>query len=369
MGRVITSEYRAHGASLERAVILDGERTPEGLGVERIRLSAAAEIELGSARAHLVSPLSGELVLVVGSDELTLTPTRHAFVPVGAGATLRGGSGSEVLMVSGERARGRELCVRDEQFVCACAEEGRALRWILTPQYLSRRLFLHHDPILLSRAGDPVSWFRTTMFDTRGLPPNREGESVFKMSYDSRTEFNVCYDVRGEARVRFAHHPYRPEHQRWTGWHPLTNDTTYHLDEARGGPEEEVSREEGKSKTLRNRHEVFADGGHVTLFCLFDPAPTGVERHRPGEYSDYEPIDRIPADALAAQASSLARFDGMLNELSLAAARGRLAEREGSDAWRVFERGRATQREIEAALLTSLDPARRSAVAPFSNGT
>jgi hypothetical protein len=44
------------------------------------------------------------------------------------------------------------------------------LRWVITPQYLSRRIFLHHDPTLLSKSGHPVSWFHTTMFDVAGLP-------------------------------------------------------------------------------------------------------------------------------------------------------------------------------------------------------
>ena len=49
-------------------------------------------------------------------------------------------------------------------------------------------------------------------------------------------------------------------------------------------------------KTLqyfRNKHEVHIVDGHVTLFCIFDPAPTGIERHRPGEYSDYEPLSQV----------------------------------------------------------------------------
>src|SRR5204863_9462523 len=100
-----------------------------------------------------------------------------------------------------DQARGERLLLRDEKFIAACATRSQTLRWTLTPQYLSRRIFLHHAPILLSKSGHPVSWFHTTMFDVAGLPPNQDGEPVFKMSYNSRTEFNVCYDVEGEARV------------------------------------------------------------------------------------------------------------------------------------------------------------------------
>ena len=84
---------------------------------------------------------------------------------------------------------------------------------LLTLQYLSRRIFLHHDPTLLSKSGNPVSLFHTTMFDVDGLPKNEDGEPVFKMSYNSRTEFNVCYDVKGIARVRMAEHPYKATNQ------------------------------------------------------------------------------------------------------------------------------------------------------------
>ena len=46
------------------------------------------------------------------------------------------------------------------------------------------------------------------MFDVAGLPVNEDREPVFKMSYNSRTEVDVCYDVKGTARVRMAQHPY-----------------------------------------------------------------------------------------------------------------------------------------------------------------
>src|SRR5262249_18756391 len=145
---------------------------------------------------------------------------------------------------SASQARGRNLLLRDETFLAACAAGSQSLRWVLTPQYLSRRVFLHHDPILLSKSGNPVSWFHTTMFDVIGLPNNDEGEPVFKMSYNSRTEFNVIYDVEGEARVRFARHPYRSAGQVWEPWQPIDGDTTYHLNEAAGGPDEECEIDE-----------------------------------------------------------------------------------------------------------------------------
>ena len=133
------------------------------------------------------------------------------------------------------------------------------------------------------------------MFDMAGLPGNEDGEPVFKMSYNSRTEFNVCYDVKGAARVRMAQHPYTETEQRWGPWLPLDGDSTYHLNEPAGGPEEEclIDTTTGNRQFYRNKHEVHIVNGQVTLFCLFDPAPTGVERHRPGEYSDYEPLSQV----------------------------------------------------------------------------
>ena len=112
-------------------------------------------------------------------------------------------------------------------------------RWVLTPQYLSRRVFLYNDQTLLSKNRDPVSWFHTTMFDVNGLPVNDDGLSVFKMSYDNQTEPNVCFDVSGTARVRMAYHPYSVKSQIWGEWQSLDNDTTYYVNEAVDSPEVE----------------------------------------------------------------------------------------------------------------------------------
>ena len=166
----------------------------------------------------------------------------HLYLPPGLESVLNAEQGTELLHVaisSAAQARGKQMLLRDEKFLAACASGSQMLRWILTPQYLSRRIFLHHDPVLLSKSGNPVSWFRTTMFDVAGLPENEDGEPVFKMSYNSRTEFNVCYEVKGTARVRMAQHPYKETKQLWGPWLPLDGDSTYHLNEAAGSTEEE----------------------------------------------------------------------------------------------------------------------------------
>jgi hypothetical protein len=238
-------------------------------------------------------------------------------------------------------------------FLAACASEKQSLRWILTPQYLSRRIFLHHDATLLSKSGNPVSWFRTTMFDVDGLPKNEDGEPVFKMSYNSRTEFNVCYDVRGTARVRMAQHPYKASKQTWIPWQTIDGDSTYHLNESAGGPEEECYFDETTRswQPLRNKHEVYIFNGYVTLFCMFDPAPAGIERHRPGEYTDYEP----PSPELyQSYIEQVAKYDEMVDRLSLAKAMGSLEAIENEPIWKHYLQGREAQARIEMELANTL---------------
>ncbi|MFZ5877419.1 MAG: hypothetical protein ACOYXU_13575 [Nitrospirota bacterium] len=353
---------RESGAPFETAKILRHDVHPEGLDVERVRFLAAGRLTPNPGVGHVISVLRGRGSLRVGGVD---SPYRvdagvHVYLPPGAESVLDAEAGAELLRVSGasaSQARGTRVLLRDETFLAACASGAQSLRWILTPQYLSRRIFLHHDPILLSKAGNPVSWFRTTMFDVAGLPGNQDGEPVFKMSYNSRTEFNVCYDVKGAARVRMAQHPYAAAKQGWGPWLPLDGDSTYHLNEAAGGPEEECRVDEATRlpQYLRNKHEVQIIDGHVSLFCLFDPAPTGVERHRPGEYSDYEPLANVlGTEAYQVHQREIARFDEMVDRLSLAKATGALSALQGTPMWETYLRGRATQAAIEAELARAL---------------
>lgn len=351
---------RVAGAPYEQTEILKSATCPEGLDVRRVRFVAKGELPLDPSRGHIVSVIRGNPRLR-GEETLLLGAGAHCYVPPKHGFAIEGEEGVEVVHVASDHARGEKLLVRDEAFVVACAAGQHALRWTLTPQYLSRRIFLHHDPVLLSKSGNPVSWFHTTMFDVSGLPPNEEGEPVFKMSYNSRTEYNVCYDVAGTARVRMAKHPYRSKGQEWSEWHTLGSDSTYHLNEAAGGPDEEVV----EGRPFRNKHEVYIMGGHVSLFCMFDPAPTGVERHRPGEYSDYEPITNLlGTPEYAAHQRAIAELDEMVDALSLAKARGKLDTLRGTPTWLRYETGLASQRAIEQALHAHLasEGAKREAV-------
>ena len=126
----------------------------------------------------------------------------------------------------------------------------------------------------------------------------------------------------------------------------------------------------GVRRSLRNKHEVWASG-HVTLFCLFDPAPTGVERHKPGEYSDYEPLaDVVARPEYAAHVQALASLDEMVDVLSLEKARGRLDSPENAALRARWDDGRRAQLAIEAELAGQLEaqgrPSARARVPPYA---
>jgi hypothetical protein len=355
--------HREPGEPFAIANILFHQVHPEGLDVDRIKFHATGTLPINSNAGHIISILHGNARLNL-SDEpnqtLYLGAGVHLFLPPGLDSFFSAEPGTEFLRVSSPSAgqvRGKRLLLRDEQFLSACASDSQSLRWILTPQYLSRRIFLNNDLILTSKSGNPVSWFRTTMFDVIGLPKNQNGDPVFKMSYNSRTEFNVCYEVKGTARVRMAQHPYSGEKQPWDPWLTLDGDSTYHLNEAAGSPEEEYYLDE-VTKTpqfFRNKHEVFIVNGYVSLFCLFDPSPTGVERHHPGEYSDYEPLQQVMnTNAYEIFQREITRYDQMIDTLSLAKARGELKALQGSAMWKLYEIGREAQITLETELVNKL---------------
>lgn len=343
------------GARFEQAGILQRDLHPEGVDATRLRFRGPGRFEAKAGEGHLVSVLRGGGRMEVGGAGLRVQAGVHVYVPPDEAIAVEGTAGMELLVVSAPagQARGRRVVIRDEAFVSACATEARSLRWILTPQYLSRRIFLFHDEILCSKRNNPLSLFRTTMFDVSGLPANEDGEPVFKMSYNYRTEPNICYDVAGQARVRMAEHPYQPVGQQWGPWLPLDGDSTYYLNEAAGGPEEEWYEDPvtKKRRPLRNKHEVQIKGGHVTLVCLFDPAPTGAEQHEAGAYSEYGPLDEVlDTERYRDLRRELMRFDEMVERLSMAKASGNLDNLTGTDAWALYEEGRRAQRAHERRL-------------------
>jgi quercetin dioxygenase-like cupin family protein len=364
MQKLITNHWQCEsGAPFERAQVLRHNIHPEGLDVDRISFNRAGRLALEPSVGHIISVLQGSGKLhVTGADRKTYTLEAgvHLYLPPGLEFVLEAEQGAELLRVSSPSAsqtRGKKMLLRDETFIAACASGNHSLRWTFTPQYLSRRIFLHHDPVLLSRSGNPVSWFRTTMFDVAGLPENEDEESVFKMSYNSRTECNVCFDVKGDARVRMARHPYKESNQVWGPWFPLDGDSTYHLNEAAGSPEEEclIDNVTGSRQFFRNKHEVYIADGHVTLCCMFDPAPTGVERHRPGAYSDYEPLSQvIGTRAYETHQREIARYDEMVDTLSIAKATSTLSEHYGSPVWDLYLRGREAQMAIEREIAKTM---------------
>jgi len=364
MQKLIKNSWcRKPGGQYAKIGILNHAVHPEGLDIDRLRFYEPGRLEPKRDVGHIISVLrGGGSILVDGENKspFRLAEGVHLYIPPGKGSVLNGALGTELLCVSGadpSQGRGKDFLLRDETFIAACAAGSHSLRWNFTPQYLSRRIFLHHDPVLLSKSGNPVSWFRTTMFDVAGLPHNEEGEPVFKMSYNSRTECNVCYDVKGDARVRMAKHPYSKSKQPWGPWLKLDDDSTYHLNEAAGSPEEEsfIDEETRTAQFLRNKHEVYIDNGHVTLCCLFDPAPTGVENHRTGEYSDYEPLSKVVGTPLyEAHQREIAKFDAMVDTLSIAKATGTLDAYRGTSEWQLYLQGREAQESIEFGIAKAL---------------
>lgn len=331
------------GEAFIRSRILNHKKHPEGLNVDRIRFLNSGRLVLKSGLGHIISVLRGigKLYLKDGARTLNLEAGVHLYIPSDLISTIEAEPGTELLRVSSSsafQAIGNKLLLRNEIFLAAAASRSQSLRWILTPQYLSRRIFLYHDQTLLSKSRNPVSWFHTSMFDVAGLPENEEGEPVFKMSYNSRTEVNFCYDVKGNARVRMAKHPYSGKKQIWESWLSLDGESTYHLNELAG--------------SFRNKHEVYIHNGYVSLFCMFDPAPTGMERHRPGEYSDYEPISLVlGTKPYENYTKEIAKYDEMVDQLSMAKAKNDLQAFEGTRIWDLYLQGKEAQANIENELL------------------
>ncbi len=332
------------------AHILHHETCPEGLDFVRARFSQAASYELPLDHGALVSVLAGKLMLSTSEySELHLDAGTHLFLPPGSQARFHAEPGAELLHAcapSPERTRGSRLLIRSDAFLQGCAAPGHALRWILTPQYLSRRAFLHHDKTLLSPRGVPLSWFHTTMFDAQGLPTNDEGRPVFKMSYNYRTEPNVCYDVQGKAQIRVAKHPYGAE-QLWGPWQELTSESTYHL------CEDEVVEWAKDGHPRRNKHEVNIEHGYVSLICMHNPGCTGNERHSSGEYSEYGDLEKVVGTpGHREHLARIAPLDEMVDVLSLAQARG--SDPTTLALWSRYQDGLSSQRALEEQLLQRL---------------
>ncbi len=357
MKRVIVNEWQAGASSgVEFAHILHHDRHPEGLDFYRVRFASAGQYSPARDMGTLATVLRGQLNLQCGQEEkLSMVAGSHAYLPPASGAAFHGEAGSELVLVlspSPGRARGHEILLRDDQFLAACARKNMPLRWILTPQYLSRRVFLHHDKTLCSPTGDPLSWFHTTMFDVDGLPANDDGDAVFKMSYNYRTEPNVCYDVKGQAKVRMAMHPYHPSEQHWGPWQEIDDESTYHLNE--DASEAEWAMGPSGSRPMRNKHEIRIVKGHVSLMCMHDPAPTGAERHAAGEYSEYGDLAQtLGSSEYKSYLGNLQPLDHMVDALSMAKSKGEEAM-EGLAEWQPYLAGLAAQREMEAVLETRL---------------
>jgi hypothetical protein len=354
MKTLIPNCWETISESVAVAKILQHDVHPEGLDFDRVRFGGEADFALARDAGTLLSVLSGRLELgTTEHDSLALEAGTHVYLPPASKPRLRGHAGTDILYASSpspDRARGTRMMVRSDRFIAGCALPGHSLRWILTPQYLSRRAFLHHDQTLVSPRGEPLSWFHTTMFDAHGLPVNDEGSPVFKMSYNHRTEPNVCYDVQGNARVRMAEHPYS-QSQSWGPWQQLSGEGTYHLCEDVDVAEKIWAN--GKEVPRRNKHEVQIVDGHVSLMCMHNPGCTGAERHSEGEYSGYGDLSEVlGTTAHLEHLERIKPFDLVIDALSLAVALGE--DPTSLREWSQYQEGLGCQRAFEAGLLETL---------------
>jgi hypothetical protein len=362
MEKIIQNNWQQKEKGQYYTPILNRNIHPEGLDVSRFSFEQNGEIELNPLDGHIISILSGQVHLVINSisNALTLESFTHLFIPPYENVKIMASENTRFIHIAGpkEQVKGEKLIVRDEQFIRATADSDRMFRWVLTPQYLSRRVFLHHDKTLLSKSHLPVGWFRTTMFDVNGLPPNDDGLPVFKMCYDNQTEANVCYDVSGKAKVRMAYHPYKDKEQEWGEWQFLDNNSTYYLNEDTHGTDVEwfTNPDTGEQFSKRNKHEVYIpEGGYVTLCCLFDPGPTGNEKHKPGKYSAYEHFSKIVGTELYQKyLNRLTILDDMVDKLSLLKAQGLLSESDKSPMWINYQNGLRNQMKLESQLVQQL---------------
>jgi hypothetical protein len=158
-----------------------------------------------------------------------------------------------------------------------------------------------------------------------------------------------------------------PHEQSWSDWHSLDGDTTYHLNEGADGPEIErhADPDTGKERFLRNRHEIYiAPGGHVSLCCMFDPGPTGLETHQPGEYSSYAPVsETIDTRAYREFLASMAAAEDMVRTLSLAQARNGGVPDRSSPKWAEYEHLLDRALQAEEQLIRDSEEGRRSIMA------
>lgn len=364
--KIIVNNWQDLDERFRVSQILDRAVGCEDIELWRYEAEEGAVLNLAANQGHIVSLLAGEAVMESGDDsvaDLCITEGTHVYVPPACAASLRFSARSSLIQACApdSRPHGTQLLVHNERYLAP-------VRFVLTPQYLSRRAFLHRDHTLVSRDGNRVAWFNTTMFDTQGLPPNIDGESVFKMSYDNQTEVNVVYDVGTRASVRFANHPYaEPDVQSWSDWHSLDGDTTYYLNEGAKGPEIEhhADPDSGKEYCLRNRHEIFiAPGSHVSLCCMFDPGPTGLETHQPGEYSSYVPVAEVVDTKMYRDfLASVVAADDMVRTLSLAQARNDGVPDRSSPKWEEYEYVLGRALEAEEQLIREADKERRSIMA------
>jgi hypothetical protein len=364
--KIIVNDFRPapDGGAYEVANVLNALDHSEGHDLDRVRFTGQGEFRPQDTEGHVISFTGGKGVLEitnptthetesyeVGSEHIGgegLEGEVHCYIPKGFSARIISSADKPLTFekmssnqVAGSDAPGTEFLIRDERVMQNNhgeiefeGDRQQVTRWVVTPQYTSRRAFLDHDATLTAKlkpgqtTPDPVSMWHTSMNDTTQLADsalNADNIKVFRMSYNNGTEFNIVQKVTGpepedgrpKAEVRYAIHPYMDENdpvamreQQWSPWMPLDEAPTYYLNEPAGAEERVTERpagEEEQQKELRNRHEVrISEGCRVYLHCSFNPAPTGSEMHAVGKYSGY---------AKAADTKALPRYGAYIAEM------------------------------------------------------
>lgn len=397
-----TNNLNNDAYTVELFKIMDKNTDIFGVDTIRVKIPSNKKFKLNNSEGHIITVIYGKGVLKINSisDTLTTEKGSHMFIPLNENAEFE--SKSEdfelvVLSASKENVTGKKFLIKNNLFLKISTSEDTLLRWITTPQYLSRRVFLHHESTLVSKIGFPVSWNNTTMFDCTGLPLNDVGLPVFRMSYNNNTEINCCYDVPITSKVRYAKHPYKTNtnntdnnnntvKQEWSDWADIDSNTTYSLVETAEQAEiitetleitetkdkdNGISKDNNNSSTTtvtkahRNKHEIFIpEKSYVSLCCMFDPGITGIEKHIKGQYSDYVPVsETIKTQSYKDYLQILTQVDIMIESLSLDYALGKDIKK--NEYYEAFKNGLEKQKEIENQLMLT-NPERVEAMKLFS---
>ena len=321
--KFIKTKYVPSNCKLQQINIINPENNPHDFQITRILFNEGSFIlpSLGC----IIAIIEGSVLVSYKNTDYHLETNTFMFLPASIEGKMISKGIAKVILIAAKnttQTRGTKIIIRNLSIL-----KANSHRWILTSQYLSRRVFLYHDQTLVSRTGYPITITLTTVFSSEGLKENNQGLPVFRMQYDNHFETNVMVEVKGISKVRYAIKPYFDDEslQRWEEWNDLDDMTCYNLYESEQEEErddncslniDEKSKENVKCRG-RNKHEIYADEEHTNL-CIFDPALTGDEKHQEGLYSSYRKLEESISDESYLQfLSSITPIDNLTDELSL----------------------------------------------------